>query len=159
MRRIVAAAAALVVASGCGGGTSNVVNPPSEHPSTSGSVGPSPSGSAAPREQHITVTPAKGLRDRQSVLVEGRGFSPGEALVVTQCAVKGKQTGAADCNLAGLTSVTADGNGRVQLHFTVVKGPFGSNNIVCGARQRCLVSVTQAALSPTEEADAEISFG
>jgi len=34
----------------------------------------------------------------------------------------------------------------------------GANNIVCCAGRACLISVTQATLSPTEEADAPISF-
>ena len=42
--------------------------------------------------------------------------------------------------------------------LTVVRGPFGANKIVCGPKQACLVSVTQASLTPTEEADAPITF-
>jgi hypothetical protein len=48
---------------------------------------------------------------------------------------------------------------RVSAEFTVSKGPFGANNIVCGPAQACLISVTQATPSPTQEADAPISFG
>lgn len=156
--RVLTAATMLAALAACGGGASTVVNPPSEHPTTSTPASPSSSGSPAPHDQHLTVTPAAGLRDRQSVLVVGRGFTPGEALVVTECGAKGKGTGAGDCNLAGLTSVTSDSNGVVKLRFVVLKGPFGSNNIVCGPKVHCLVSVTQATLSPTEEADADISF-
>jgi hypothetical protein len=47
---------------------------------------------------------------------------------------------------------------RVSVDLVVLRGPFGTNNIICGARQACLVSVTQASLSPTEEADAPITF-
>lgn len=156
--RVLAAAAALTALSACGGGASTVVRPPSERPNTTTPASPSSTGSAAPHDQHLIVNPSTGLRERQSLRVEGRGFTPGEALVVTECAAKGKQTGAGDCNLAGLTSVTADSNGMVKLQFVVLKGPFGANNIVCGAKVHCLISVTQATLSPTEEADADISF-
>jgi hypothetical protein len=93
------------------------------------------------------------------VLVTASGFSPGEALVVTQCADKGAATGPGDCNLANMKSVTSDAGGRVSVALTVTKGPFGANNIVCGPSQRCLVSVSQATPTPTQEADARISFG
>ena len=109
--------------------------------------------------QHATVTPATGLKPGQKVLVQASGFSQGEALVVTQCAAKGTATGPGDCNLTSMQSVTADPNGRVSVEFAVSKGPFGANNIVCGPAQGCLVSVTQATPSPTQEADAPISFG
>jgi hypothetical protein len=106
----------------------------------------------------VTVTPATGLKSTQTVVVQASGFSAGESLVVTQCAAKGTATQPGDCNLTGIQSVTADASGRVRVGFTVHKGPFGTNNIVCGAGQACLISVTQATLSPTEEADAPISF-
>jgi hypothetical protein len=58
-----------------------------------------------------------------------------------------------------MQSVTADTSGPVSVEFTVSKGPFGSNNIVCGPSQACLISVSQATPSPTQEADTRISFG
>ena len=91
--------------------------------------------------------------------MQASGFSPGEALVVTQCAAKGTATGPGDCNLTSMQSVTADAGGRVRAEFTVSKGPFGANKVVCVAAQACLISVTQATPSPTQEADAPISFG
>jgi hypothetical protein len=39
-----------------------------------------------------------------------------------------------------------------------MKGPFGSNQIVCSATQKCLISVTQLTPNPTEEADTDITF-
>jgi hypothetical protein len=57
-----------------------------------------------------------------------------------------------------MTPVTTDGLGNVSLQLTVLRGPFGANKIVCSAKQPCLISVTQASLTPTEEADAPISF-
>jgi hypothetical protein len=93
------------------------------------------------------------------VLVTASGFSPGESLVVTECAAKGAATGPGDCNLTKVKSVTSDAGGRVSVGFTVTKGPFGANNIVCGPSQGCLVSVSQATPTPTQEADAPISFG
>jgi hypothetical protein len=58
-----------------------------------------------------------------------------------------------------LPEVAADTSGRVSAEFTVSKGPFGANNIVCRPAQACLISVTQATPSPTHEADVPISFG
>ena len=58
-----------------------------------------------------------------------------------------------------MQSVTADANGQVKFDLTVTKGPFGANNIVCGPARACLISVTQATPSPTQEADTPITFG
>jgi len=102
--------------------------------------------------------PASGLVSGQIVSVSGSGFSPSEGLVVTECAAKGVNTGMGDCNLDAIVTTSSDPSGHVQVNFTVSKGPFGSNQIVCGAQQRCLVSVTQATLAPKEEADTPISF-
>jgi hypothetical protein len=104
------------------------------------------------------VTPATGLARTQKVLVQASGFAPGESLVVTECAAKGTATGPGDCDLTSMQNVTADASGRVKTEFTVRKGPFGANNVMCGSGQGCLLSVTQATLSPTREADAPISF-
>ena len=151
-------AVATVAMTGCGGGNADIVAPPTQPPTASTSASPSATGSATAGTQHATVTPDKGLSSRQTVHVLGRGFTPGALLVVTQCAAKGRQTGPGDCNLAGMVPVTSGTDGTVRLDFTVVKGPFGANKIVCSRTQPCLVSVTQASLSPTEEADAPISF-
>ena len=118
-----------------------------------------PPTAASSAAQHATVTPATGLKSGQKVLVQASGFSPGEALVVTQCAAKGTATGPGDCNLTSMQSITADARGRVGVEFTVSKGPFGANNIICGPAKACLISVTQATPSPAQEADAPISFG
>ncbi len=106
----------------------------------------------------MTVTPATGLQDKQIVLVKASGFSPDEALQVIECADKGTKTGAGDCNLSGTLAVTSDATGNVRAQLRVLRGPFGGNKIVCGSTQHCLVSVTQASLAPTEEADGPIEF-
>jgi hypothetical protein len=132
-----------------------VSTPATQPPETHAASGTAqqPTGNAT-----ITVRPAQALRDGQRVRVTGAGFTPGEALQVIQCADKGRRTGPGDCDLAGMLTVTADAGGRVVVSLVVTRGPFGSNGIVCGVRQGCLVSVTQASLSPSEEADARISF-
>ena len=159
-------AASVVLLTACGGGSSNVVRPPASaasSPTTRASaattsspvVAPSSSG---PRVQRVTVTPASGLTSGQQVHVSGSGYSPDEPLVVTECAVKGAKTGAGDCNIGGMVSADSDASGNVEIGFIAVKGPFGANQIVCGSQQSCLISVTQATLSPTEEADTPIQF-
>ncbi len=104
------------------------------------------------------MAPRSDLAPSAEVQVTGSGFSPNEALVVTECADKGAATGPGDCNLAGIASVTSDASGNVSLRFHVVKGPFGASAITCGTRQPCLVSVSEATASPTQEADSRITF-
>jgi hypothetical protein len=143
----------------CSSGSKDVVHPPST-PLPSSSVPsaiPSASESRAGKLS-ASVTPATGLADKQQVQVNAAGFTAGEALTVIECADKGTGTGPGDCNLTGMTPATADGLGNVSVQLTVLRGPFGANKIVCSAKQPCLVSVTQASLTPTQEADAPISF-
>ena len=106
----------------------------------------------------IVITPSRDLRNDQRVRISGTGFSTFEALVVTECANKGKKTTSGDCNLIGLVQITSDAHGRVALNFVAIKGPFGGNHVVCGTKQSCLISVTQPVPAPTEEADAPITF-
>jgi hypothetical protein len=146
--------------SACSSGSSNVVRTPTAPaPSTTSASPSSPSTtSAAAGKPTVTVTPATGLHDKQVVLVKASGFSPNEALQVIECADKGTKTGVGDCNLSGMLAVTSDATGDVRAQLRVLRGPFGGNKIVCGSTQQCLVSVTQASLAPTEEADGAIEF-
>ena len=107
----------------------------------------------------MTITPSTGLKSPATVQVTATGFSPNASLVVTQCASRGNATGPGDCNLAGIKTVTANSTGQVTTQMTVIKGPFGANHIVCSSTQSCLVSVNPATPSPTQEADAPITFG
>jgi hypothetical protein len=155
-----------LLAAGCGSSAAPVTRSPTTTPppatttapatasATATSSAPAPSG-----HQKVTVTPATGLKSGQKAVVQASGFSPGESLVVTQCAAKGAATGPGDCNLNGMQSVTADASGQVKVDLTVTTGPFGANNIVCGPARACLISVTQATPSPTQEADTPITFG
>lgn len=169
-----AAAAVLVVAAaGCGGSTGPLTRSPTTTPpapattatATASAIATAPATATASgtavggQAQRLTVIPATGLKSSQLVRVQASGFAAGESLVVTECASKGTATGPGDCNLNAMQGVTADASGRVQVEFTVTKGPFGANNIVCGPAQACLISVTQATPSPTREADAPIKFG
>ncbi|HZQ59342.1 MAG TPA: neocarzinostatin apoprotein domain-containing protein [Acidimicrobiales bacterium] len=154
---------ALLVAavSACGGGDSTVVRPPESSAPvlTATTTTSSPPTTMAPLgSQRVTVSPDTGLSSGQHVRVTGAGFSPSEALVVTECAAKDTATGPGDCNLDGLVMTTSDASGQVDADLVVMKGPFGANGIVCGSAQPCLVSVTQATPSPTQEADTHIAF-
>lgn len=149
--------ATALAAAACSSGSAPLVR---GGPTTSGAtttVAPTTTSPAA-TAQKLTVTPASDLSSPQTVLVTASGFSPNEALVVTECAAKGKATGPGDCDLNNLQSTKSDQNGQVKMRFTVTKGPFGANKIVCSRTQACLISVTQATPSPTQEADQLISF-
>ncbi|HTZ44438.1 MAG TPA: neocarzinostatin apoprotein domain-containing protein [Jatrophihabitans sp.] len=144
----------------CGGSGSTVVvrttaPPPSSATTPSATT---PAASAPAGQPRVRITPSTGLRDQQQVQVVAAGFTPGEALQVIECAQKGTATGPGDCNLATMLAVTAGPAGELTVRLPVLRGPFGANNIVCGAKQACIVSVTQASLNPTQEADAPIAF-
>ncbi len=162
LRRQAAAIVLAFLAAGCGSSAGPVIRPPTGSAqattATTPAVSPTPTATGS-TAQRATATPATGLKSGQKVLVQAVGFSPGEPLVVTQCAAKGTATGPGDCDLAAMQGTTADASGRVRVEVTVSKGPFGANNIVCGRDQACLISVTQATPSPSQEADTPISFG
>lgn len=93
--------------------------------------------------QEITITPSTGLTNNQVVSIKGTGYPANEALGITECANKGAQTGAGDCNLGGIGTTKASASGTVSATFKVVLGPFGQNQIVCTKSPGCLVSVAQ----------------
>jgi hypothetical protein len=166
----VAVAVVAVVVAGCSSSHSpSVVRTPTTStpaPSTSAPVpstsAPVPSTSApsgSKAAQTVTISPSTGLKSGQVVQVSANGFSPNEALVINECADKGANTGPGDCNLQGLVPTMSDAKGSVSAQYTVTAGPFGASNIVCSATQPCLLSVSQATPSPTEEADVRLQFG
>lgn len=167
---ILAAAAGLAALAACSSSSNGVVRPPattgsisaapttSSTSSTSAGASSASSASTGTARPAVRIVPATGLHDGQSVQVHGSGFTPGEALQVVQCASLGSATGPGDCNLSGMQAVSSDTGGRVDVTLTVLRGPFGANRVVCSGHTKCLVSVTQASLKPTEEADAPITF-
>jgi hypothetical protein len=109
--------------------------------------------------QTVTITPSTGLTNGQIVTVVGKGFKPGaQNIGANECAAKGDQTGAGDCDLGGTKTAVPDASGTVTIQFKVNQGPFGANQIVCSAAQKCLVSVAELVAAPTQEADADITF-
>lgn len=155
------AIAVLAVLVACGGGSERVVRPPASAPAGSPTpvtaAPPSPTASVR-RHPVAAVQPAKDLVEGQRVTVTGRGFSPGLSLVVVQCLNRGAATGSGDCNLSQLVSARADASGNVTAQLAVSKGPYGTPPLLCSSAHPCLVSITEAQLQPTEEADAPISF-
>ncbi len=109
--------------------------------------------------QTVTITPSSGLTDGQVVQVVGKGYKAGSQYSAIECADKGNNTGAGDCNLRVIKVAAADATGTVTISYPVAKGPFGSNNIVCSASQACLISVANAgSANPTEVATEDITF-
>jgi hypothetical protein len=154
------AATAVIVLAACGSSSkSSSSTTTSAAAATSTSVAAT-STSAAASPFTVTISPDTGLSDGQKVAVKGTGFTKaGETLGLTECADKGAQTGAGDCDLHNIVTTTADSSGNVSTSFVVHKGPFGSNNIVCSASQKCLVSVaTAGSASPDQVGAANITF-
>jgi hypothetical protein len=109
--------------------------------------------------QTITITPSTGLTNNEMVQITGTGYLPNEELGVTECANKGAQTGAGDCNLGGIKVTKANAAGAVSYKFAVALGPFGQNMIVCTNSPGCIVSVAQEGVaSPAQVATAMLSF-
>lgn len=101
-----------------------------------------------PNAPTMTVTPSTGLTVGQTVQVAGAKFPPSTTLGINECADKGNNTQAGDCDLANITTIRSDASGNVPATGKkVTKGPFGGNNIVCSATQKCLLSIAE--LTPT----------
>jgi hypothetical protein len=127
--------------------------------SSSGGNTPAPSATPTQSGPSITITPSTGLAASQAVTIVGTGYTAGKTFGATECADKGNATGAGDCNLRGIKVGTANPSGMVTIQFTAVKGPFGSNNIVCSASQPCIISVADAgSATPTEIGTASVTF-
>jgi Neocarzinostatin family len=113
---------------------------------------------AAAAKQSMTVLPHTGLKDGQVVHVVGKGFTAGASRGVIECADKGAQTSGGDCDLGGIKTATVAADGTVTIDFPVKKGPFGSNNIVCSATVKCLLSLNDLTALPKELATENILF-
>lgn len=150
-------AVAVVVLAGCGSSSKSTSS--ATTPTTAAVTTEAPTTTTPAPAQTITVTPSTGIKDGQAVHIVGKGYTPGKTMGVTECADKGAATGAGDCNLRGIKTAVPDSTGTVTIDFPVLKGPFGSNNIVCGPTQKCLVSVaTAGSANPDEVASTDITF-
>jgi Neocarzinostatin family len=116
------------------------------------SAGPSEKTSASAPDKKkkkkatITVKPSSGLTDGEEVTVSGKYHPKNADLGITQCADKGDETAAGDCNLGGIVVAKSNKKGVVKpTKVKVALGPFGENNIVCTdpatAPDGCLLSL------------------
>jgi hypothetical protein len=108
----------------------------------------------------MTISPNTGLTNGETVSITGSDYPANEQLGITECANKGAQTGAGDCDLGTIKVTTASATGTVSATYSVALGPFGQNNIVCTQKPGCIVSVAQAgSANPNAVATATITFG
>jgi hypothetical protein len=151
-RLVLVLGVAAVTLAACGSSGGSKSSPPATKPKETTTTTKAPA-------QTVTVTPDTNLTSGQVVTVVGKGFTPGANNIgANECADKGDQTGAGDCDLPGTKTAVPDASGTVTIQFTVNKGPFGANQIVCSATQKCLVSVSELTASPTQVATAELNF-
>jgi hypothetical protein len=112
----------------------------------------------------IKVKPTSNLKDGQLVVVAGTGYKKNTSLGINECADKGDQTAAGDCDLAGTKVVKSNANGVVPpTKFPVKAGPFGGNNIVCtdttSAPNGCLVNMGELSADPNaDQSSAPLKF-
>jgi hypothetical protein len=107
----------------------------------------------------IKVKPTSNLTDGQMVTVSGTGYKKNTSLGINECADKGDQTGAGDCDLAGTKVVKSDANGVVKrVKFPVKSGAttgFGGNAINCtnpaSAPNGCLLDMGELSADPNAD--------
>jgi hypothetical protein len=113
-------------------------------------------GTASAASQAVTVMPATGLTDGQTVTVSGTGWTPNTGqLMIVQCPAQGASQNT--CNIAGgKLFQKADGQGRFSVQMTV-KISFGSTDC---AKVQCQIAVNEGT-DPNggKNAVADISFG
>ncbi len=105
----------------------------------------------------ITVTPATGLKNAQTVTITGSGFTPGDSLFAVECLATA--TSSAGCNTAGATPITAKSDGTLpSTTFTVATGTIGTGT--CGTSATdlagCVISVSN--ISSGDRGFAPITF-
>jgi Neocarzinostatin family len=106
----------------------------------------------------MSVDPCEGLTDQQTVTVYAAGFTAGKTVGINQCSTETDDTGSG-CNLEGLKTMKIGADGTASSDYTVVKGPFGKDNVVCSPPTQCLLSVGELAAGDVERADAvDINF-
>ena len=114
-------------------------------------------GAAAAGAQSVTVTPADGLHDGQTVRVQAAGYAPGTSLTVVECSAV-PAASSADCDIADAHFVSASAEGTVDVSVPVIIGPFGLNHVECDAPPGCIVSVSDISFAPTQLATTPIRF-
>lgn len=113
----------------------------------------------------ITVSPASGLSDGQSVSVTGGGFPAGESIAVVQCNAPADPA-QTSCNYADYVSTTADSSGAVNASIVVRASFMGTNpgtgqpagQVDCAAGP-CTIAVGSQADPAIFAPPATITFG
>ncbi len=105
-----------------------------------------PALAATKKAPRLFIAPSGGVRSGQVVKVRGVGFTPHDAVYLTECLVKA--TGAGGCNVASATPVTIDAKGAFGwTKFKVLSGTIGSGT--CGTTKanlkNCAISAGNAA--------------
>ncbi len=112
---------------------------------------------AAPTAPSITVTPAMGLKNGQSVTIAGSGFTAGETVYAVECLVTA--TGAAGCNTGAATPITVNSDGTLpSTTFTVATGTIGTGTCGTTAANAHGCAVTVATATGGDAAGAPIAF-
>ncbi|HEY6534180.1 MAG TPA: enediyne antibiotic chromoprotein [Acidimicrobiales bacterium] len=103
----------------------------------------------------ITVTPAQGLQDGQTVTVTGVGFQPNSFISVVQCGNPSQDTGA-NCDLRQIGGVQVGGDGTFSHEMKVLRVFETQNGTVdCTGAERCVIG---AGTGPGRGDTAPISF-
>ena len=102
-----------------------------------------------------TATPTEDLTNGAAITVKVSGFTAGKTLGIIECAQAGdSETGQADCDLAGMTVITAGADGSGEGVTKANKGPVGENAHMCGtAGVRCFLSVGELTADGGERTD------
>jgi hypothetical protein len=95
----------------------------------------------------VTVEPATGLVEGQTVQVAASGFEPGESVGVVQCTAEAREpvyAGVDACRTSPFAQLTADADGNVTGQFTVTRSltvPFSGTVDCASATGACLIGV------------------
>lgn len=109
-------------------------------------------------KQRMSVDPCDNLTDGQTVTVYAAGFTAGKTVGINECSTQTDDTGSG-CDLEGLKTMTIGADGTASSPYTVKKGPFGKDNVVCTPPTQCLLSVGELAAGDVERADGvDINF-
>jgi hypothetical protein len=104
---------------------------------------------AAPAGPTVTVTPATGVKDGDTVTLSGTGFAASTGLFAVECAGSGSgpPPAQADCDLGTLTTSTTDATGAFSgVKIVVHTGAVGDKT--CDAGGSCDIVVTTSMTAP-----------
>lgn len=82
----------------------------------------------------LTIKPSKNLTNGETVMVSGKGFTPGDSVYVLECVLGETSTSGSGCNIGGLVGPeTISSKGVLPtVSFTVETGAIGTQGGTCG---------------------------